>query len=404
MTKVFKFFIISFSIFLFTACDNGSSKNSNIDTTTEQNDYRLVLEIQQDLSTDYYSYNPYYSDRNLTYSYDADNNLIQITTYNQNGGGNYTKYTYDNNHVPITRIQQRFSADGTVTTYYKSVWSDSQNLLYEDGNYLTDGIDSIRTETLQDGKIVRLSFDGFYDITPGTTNLLYVYGYDNRYDPYDDTSHFENDGTIDAEISFVYNDKGLVTNKLFDTDMDGNYEHNVTFEYDQNTNPVYAVDTDGNYESWESNCSDDNTVCHTAFDQNGSVTLITHFLNEQQQTVKENTLSPQGVETNTTYTYTQNGEILTKTFVSGGEEEYTHFTYDENGRMTHFESTFESIAAAYLSAINNHYFHILSSSPYDFVVYDFTYDSNGNMIKQVIYDNPNGIPTITVDYTWEKVE
>lgn len=404
MTNTFKLFIIIFSAFIFTACGDGNGKGSTTDTTAEQNDYRLVLEVQKNLSSDYYTYYPYYGDHNITYTYDDKNDLIQIATYNKNGSGSYMNYVYNNDHIAVTTTHQFFYTDGIIETYYKTESSGSRRLIYENRNYLTDGIDSIMTETLQDGKRVRLSFDGYYDIAPDSKNMLNVDGYTNKYDPYDDTTYSEYDGTIDVEISFVYNDKGQVVQKLFDSDADGNFEHNVTFEYDQGDDPVYAIDTDGNYESFDSNCTEDNFTCYAAWDKNGSVTLWTSFLNDQHKTVKENRRYPQGNETNTTYTYTRSGDILTKTVISDGEEDYSRYTYDESGNITHFESTFESIIISYVPHTKYHYLSVLPFLNNDFVVYDFTYDANGNMIKQIIYDNPNAIPTVTVDYTWEKAE
>ena len=140
-------------------------------------------------------------------------------------------------------------------------------------------------------------------------------------------------------------------------------------------------------------------------DINGSVNTIRYTYTDQNQIATRDYLSASGNETNTTYTYTQNGAILTKTVIEGDQTDYSNYTYDDNGNITHFESTFERMDTWYMQSVNRFTSYAGGISSYsDFCAYDFAYDANNNLIKQTYYDNANGIPTATVEYTWEKAE
>lgn len=324
-------------------------KENGVESKYEYNDVNKVIAIQLRSLGDSEEYLTVY-----TMKYDETGNMIQQKDYY----GNTTTLAYDANNNKISEVTAR----GNETKYEFDALGNMvkvQNPLNRVINYTYDGNNNLTQKRIND-LVATYKYDSANNIVEESNE----YGYTEMFE-YDDfgnlTNYVKPDGT---EITYEFD---LLGNKLKEGSRTFSYDNhnnlvsasyngkNLSFEYDEFNRMVTSTDAKGNSVSY-------------GWDIYNNRTSITY---------------PD--KTKVSYTYNDFNKI---TKVKENDKEVASYTFDVRGNATSLKNK-NTVKKYTYDEMNKVTSYDFTNNGKHFIKYEYSYDPDGNIIKEVIDGKEN---------------
>lgn len=358
-----------------------------------------------------------------TYGYNANTNVLEWVKYPNDSESSRTEYTYDNMYRLASAQadvgSQTLSASYTYTDdLLTQIQTGSTTYSFSYGNfalrsaitigdrtlaeyaYTDDGRNSLSTLDYGNGDKVQYTYDEQGRVTKQTyeDGDTATYQYDNN-----GALATITDSATGRTTTYYYD----FTDRLVKTVEKGSgYSHSVGYEYDDINNLTKLVETINGLE-WQTSYTydDDNRVISMAV-----VNPLTEITSSRNYTydgfgrVSQKT-TKRGASTVLTDAYTfraptgttTTGQIATHTVTAGGVATTYTYTYDNNGNILTISDGTNTTSYAYDTANQL----VRENNPYAGKTWVWTYDNAGNILsrKEYAYTTDTlGTATDTVSY------
>lgn len=330
-----------------------------------------------------------YTGRQWDYEYDENGDLVKVTSPN----GGETTYTYDNDHNLLTIT--------TPNENEKIGEKSSINITYQDGKLqtVTNTLDNQTQITYNQNETI-------IDTAPGEENhRREKYNYDSQGRIIKEIQENPQRPAEKKETTYTYGDSGNITlPTTITTQKTGEDPESQSYTYDTRGNTLTETDLTGNTTTYTYD-TNDNLITQTdpygeqttyTYDEyhnmltDGKITNIYERMHLMQTTDEE--------EVVTNYTYGEDGFPYRNTNALGDilmEAEYdelgnvireesqgkiTQYEYDTMGNNTTITETIDDITSI-TSYTYDKEGNIQTETTPEEVIYQYTYDSAGNVIK-----------------------